>query len=114
MQKDGRHTLSQNFYIPQEVVETKLHTTFERESLRSDGENPVFKLLERDSTGGAEKDRYHHVGQRINTRGSVERDWWSCIISLNGPSRFNGHQFQTGDVENATGIDVCMYRTIMM
>ena len=46
MQKDGRRSLSQNFYIPQEVVETKIHTTFERESLRSDGENPVFKLLE--------------------------------------------------------------------
>jgi hypothetical protein len=34
MQKDGRRLLSQKFHIPQEVVETKIVTKFERENLR--------------------------------------------------------------------------------
>ena len=50
MQKDERYFLSQNLYIPQELVETvtyiSTYTTCEMERLRMEGERPVLKFLE--------------------------------------------------------------------
>jgi hypothetical protein len=48
-QKDESRFLFQNFYIPQELIETEIYMRFERERSRLEGKKPVFKLLVWDS-----------------------------------------------------------------
>jgi len=91
MQKGERHFLSQNFYIPQEVVENKVHTKFEKNP-RIDGEKPIFKrivLEEREKIVITMLDKHPRIGRKGLAVVSCFSEW----------SRFGGHQFQAGDVE---------------